>query len=1142
MGRVHVWLAKAGSPSLFAFQRVVRFSSGLSLLLLGSLTVFEQQPPPAGVSAPCTASHLEKGLIVEGVTANSEGEKAGFRAGDVIQNWSRDDVKGELESPFDLLEIETEQSSRGPVTLDGTRSGLKKVWVMGPDTWGIQARPGLPSTLLAIYREGRKLAKAGKLDEATARWSDAENDSRTSQCSWLGPWLLFHAAQTLADKQQWKESDALYQKAIETTSSSGVKVQLLQVWAESFRLRDDGDNAEKRYLLASNEARHHGPESRAVDVSLTGLGLVAWHRGDLERAEDYFHQVLTIRERLIPGSLALAKGFNNLGNIECLRGDLSRGEVYNRQALQIQERLAPNGLDVAASLNSLGNIADEHKELAKAEDYHRQSLQILKKLAPDSLDMAKGLNGLGIVVLDRGDFAKAEVYFRDALIIFQKLQPGSRVVAASLNNLGDVAEHRGEFARAEDFFEQSLTICEKLEPDSPDVAELLNNVGGIALDSGDFAKADGFFNRSLTIDEKLAPDSLDMAEILNNLGKVARGRRDLVKASEYYRRALEIRTKLAPASAGRAESLADLAEILRDRQQIDEAVGLYAQAIDVVESQVAHLGGSSGIRAGFRAKYAEYYSAYADLLLTQGRQELAFQTIERSRARTLLETLAEAHVDIRQGADPALLERERALQAALAAASNQKINLLEGEHSDQQSAAIDKGIDTLLSQYEEVEGQIRTSNPNYAALTQPQPLTAKQIQHQLLDANTLLLEYELGEKRSVVFVLTPNSVDSYELPKRSEIEETARHLYNLLTSRNRWIVGESASQRAERLAKGEAEYQEATIALSQMVLGPVTGQLYEKRLLIVADGALQYIPFSLLPLPGGTAPRPPVPLVAKHEIVNVPSASVLALLRQQANGREAAPKEVAVFADPVFDKEDPRVGRAAHDNRAAVSTFGEESTASFHGQLTRSLADVGARAPRAGSALPRLVFSRREADAIVAMTDAGKDMEALDFQASREAALSKELGKYRIVHFATHGLLDNDHPELSGLVLSLVDREGNPRNGFLDLEDVYNLTLNADLVVLSACETGLGKQINGEGLVGLTRGFMYAGANRVVASLWKVDDAATSEVMRHFYYGMLKEGLRPAAALRQAQIEMQQQKRWADPYYWAAFTIQGEWK
>lgn len=169
-------------------------------------------------------------------------------------------------------------------------------------------------------------------------------------------------------------------------------------------------------------------------------------------------------------------------------------------------------------------------------------------------------------------------------------------------------------------------------------------------------------------------------------------------------------------------------------------------------------------------------------------------------------------------------------------------------------------------------------------------------------------------------------------------------------------------------------------------------------------------------------------------------------------------------------------------------------------------------------------------------------MKALDFNANRVTATSSDLGQYRIVHFATHGLLNSEHPELSGIVLSLVDEQGRPQDGFLRLREIYNLNLPAELVVLSACRTGLGKEIKGEGLVGLTRGFMYAGAARVVASLWKVQDDATAELMKRFYLGMLKDGMRPAAALRSAQVEMWKQKRWRSPYYWAAFVLQGEWK
>jgi len=155
---------------------------------------------------------------------------------------------------------------------------------------------------------------------------------------------------------------------------------------------------------------------------------------------------------------------------------------------------------------------------------------------------------------------------------------------------------------------------------------------------------------------------------------------------------------------------------------------------------------------------------------------------------------------------------------------------------------------------------------------------------------------------------------------------------------------------------------------------------------------------------------------------------------------------------------------------------------------------------------------------------------------------SQALARYRVVHFATHGLLDSERPELSGIVLSLVDQKGRPQNGFLRLHEVYNLSLPADLVVLSACQTALGREIKGEGIVGLTRGFMYAGAGRVSASLWKVDDAGTAELMRRFYAHMLKENMPAAAALRAAQVEMAGRGLYRSPYFWAAFVIQGDWK
>jgi CHAT domain-containing protein len=356
------------------------------------------------------------------------------------------------------------------------------------------------------------------------------------------------------------------------------------------------------------------------------------------------------------------------------------------------------------------------------------------------------------------------------------------------------------------------------------------------------------------------------------------------------------------------------------------------------------------------------------------------------------------------------------------------------------------------------------------------------------------------------------------------------------------------------------DYADASANLSRMIIAPASALLGQKRLVIVADGALQYVPFAALPKPvirgegaGGSKQesesntvsskvpnknRPLTtgyrPLIADHEIVSLPSASVLAVLRRELAGRAPVAKQIAVFADPVFDKDDDRV---QHKSAPVAAVAPNDATTSIR---QRALQDAGLLGD--GVAVPRLPFTRQEAEAIAALVPAASSLKALGFKASLATARSPELNQYRVVHFATHALVNAKHPSLSGLLLSLVDEEGKPQDGFLSLNEIYNLNLPADLVMLSACQTAMGKEMRGEGLIGLTRGFMYAGARRVVASLWKVDDAATAELMKRFYRGLFRHGLRPAAALRAAQLEMSQHRLWNQPFYWAGFVLQGEWQ
>jgi CHAT domain-containing protein len=355
---------------------------------------------------------------------------------------------------------------------------------------------------------------------------------------------------------------------------------------------------------------------------------------------------------------------------------------------------------------------------------------------------------------------------------------------------------------------------------------------------------------------------------------------------------------------------------------------------------------------------------------------------------------------------------------------------------------------------------------------------------------------------------------------RGDMQEALDVLRRALTLRRE--VGDR-----RRAFRGAADM--AARELSRMVLGPVADLLGGRRLVVVAEGALQYVPMAALPHPAGEIGA--APLIVTREVVQLPSASSLAFLRRDLAGRTSAPRLVAVLSDPVFRADDPRLG--AGPSRAAATSA---PSVPADEDVTRAVADAGL------GPLERLRFSRREADAIVGLVQTATALKALDFAANRATATSPSLRDYRIVHFATHGLLNSRHPELSGIVLSLVDEKGERQDGFLRLGDLYNLKLGAELVVLSACQTALGKQVKGEGLVGLTRGFFYAGAPRVIASLWSVRDEATAALMTRFYSTLLRDGKSPAAALRAAQVSLWKEPRWSAPYYWAGFILQGEWR
>jgi CHAT domain-containing protein len=463
--------------------------------------------------------------------------------------------------------------------------------------------------------------------------------------------------------------------------------------------------------------------------------------------------------------------------------------------------------------------------------------------------------------------------------------------------------------------------------------------------------------------------------------------------------------------------------------------------------------------------------------------------------------LRETRNNARATRDSGLVERERQLRKEL-----NYWSWLVWQQSDRADPArlnaAQSQIDRLEDERRVVEGNLRRSDPQLTALLRPDPVPLSTIQLDVLDKDTVLLDYWLGEEASHLWAITHDEVRVFDLPSRAIIERQARRFYDLVSNR----PAEESAAESSRVVQREAR------ALGRVLLASAAGALDHRRVLIVADGALHYTPFAAWP-----DPRDAAALAAHHEIVTVASATTLALLRRENVNRPPAAKTLAIFADPVFDRADPRV----------------------------KLADSTAAAPAADfpprRRFPRLPFSRDEAEQIVSLVPAASRLTALDFEASRSVATNAAISQYEFVHFATHAVQNDRHPELSGIVLSLVDASGHDQDGFLRLHDLYDLRLNASLVVLSACETGLGKQVSGEGLIGFAQGLFSAGAARVVSTLWKVDDEATATLMQLFYQNLLVLHAAPADALRAAQASMMMQRRWREPYYWSGFVLQGSW-
>ena len=746
------------------------------------------------------------------------------------------------------------------------------------------------------------------------------------------------------------------------------------------------------------------------------------------------------------------------------------------------------------ALITIGLLYEQLGEVQQSLDFYSRGLALAREVGNKQYE-GSSINNLAVAYLGLGEYETSVSYLTQALAL-QTAAGNRRGQGVVFNNLGTAYLFLGDLVKSEEFYRQALSVRREVKDDRGE-GFALNNIGQVFIQSGDYPKARDFLDQALALRKRIA-DKQGEAVTSRNIGKLLFKSGNNAEAAKFLNEARKLSNELGDRRV-EADTLFWLASIAARTDDVSKGIEHIERGLGIIE-QIRGEIINPQLRTGYFSTVPQYYELYADLLVSRGQKqngekdiELALQVSERARARTLVELLQEARIDIKKGDDERRLDE---LQETLNAKYRDRTTLLSGKPTPAQIEKITAEINTLDAEVEALQVKIRRENPAYADLTYGSALSASEIRD-LLDDRTVLLEYKLGDTRSLLWLVTKSSVRVFSLPPRKVIETLATDYYKAVSG-GRAGYGDVARLEAE---------------LSNMLIGQVSNAIGKNRVAVVADGVLQLIPFSAMPG------------LAANETVGLPSAGVLAELRRTAKARTSSPRRLAIFADPVFEANDSRLISAKEVSKEKYAAVG------------RDLRDLNR-----GAELQRLIASRTEAREIAGLFPASHVKTHLDFDASVDAATDERLRDYNIIHFATHGLLDTQRPESSSLVFSLFDKNGKRRDGFMRLRDVYDLELSSDLVVLSACQTALGKDVRGEGLIGLTRGFMFAGAPRVVASLWKVDDAATAEFMKRFYRGMIKEGLTPATALKKAQNELKAIPRFRYPYYWAGFTLQGDWR
>ena len=929
----------------------------------------------------------------------------------------------------------------------------------------------------------------------------------------------------LDDQGHHTEAEPLYQRALAIREKARgpddvtVAVALssvAQIYAEEIRYAD-ADPLYRRALAIQEKAR--GPDHLDVATTLHALAKLDQRQGRYGEAEQFYKRAIAIREKTLGSDHAdVVAVQNDFASLDLDQGRYADAEAMFKRTLTIEEKaFGPDHPDVAIALNNLAVVYDSEARYSDAEPLYKRSLAIWEKsLGPDHPDVATSLNNLAVLYAEQGRYADAEPLHRRALAVREKtLSADDPELANSIDNLATTLRREGRYADAELLYKRGLLILQKaFGADHPEIAQALNNLAEVYRNEHRDGDAEPLYRRALAIEEKtLGPDHPSVAIALNDLAVLYDNQSRTAEAEPLYKRALAIDEKaLGPDHPDVAGVLNNLAALYRIQDR-------YADALQLIHRTISNRAAKTwaALPVLFGAQDAKLIAA--DEAIDDGLDVV--QRASRSSVGQALNALA-ARFSAGNDRLAQLVRKDQDLTAAAANLDKAIIAAVSKEPSKRDATAeqrIRDRIAAIAKERGDLQNVFSREFPDYAALSNPQPLTVKDIQALLADDEALIV-IDLGVKQSYVWAITRSAADWKEL-------------------------GLGASQAAKLVATLRSQLNFRSVQqfdpnlsfeLYRQALGPIENMIAAKpRLSLVVNGALSSLPPQLFVTrdPAGKALKDVDWLLRTHAVTVLPSVASLKVLRGKSTLAEAA-KPLIGFANPVFNPDQQRLAQNVN--------FVAEVTAArgFRGTVA-DLAELR-------TALPPLPETADELRKVAASVHANPADVILGPDATETRVKREKLDQYRIVYFATHGLLAGDVADFAklnaepALVLSLPEHPTEFDDGLLTASEVAQLKLNAEWVVLSACNTASAEKPGAEALSGLARAFFYAGARSLIVSNWEVDSDSAVALMTGTFAALATDPkLSHAEALRKSMLAMiDQHPEWAEPKYWAPFVVVGE--